>query len=209
MDDSKKVDYTPFESSAKGPNISIEYSPFVSNIQSPLPTDICNCCGGVNNTENIYSKVDKLIKENENLKGELDKLKNEYLGSSGSIQKQLDSLLINHNNLTKIVYRNREAVNNVVKFYVRKDRITLRSGTLVNNVIGTDTIEKHTGKKVTNQNCVVFCCNDDRTILENRIYALNYYPQSTSYGYWTLKMDEAPSTTISALFTFFIVIFEE
>ena len=209
MDDSKKTEYVPFESNVTGGIVNVEYKPFVSGIQNPLPTSICDCCGNVNDSQNIYTKIESLIKENEALKKELDDVKNGYLGSIGSVQKQIDTLSTNLNNLNKIVYRNREAVNNVVKFYVRKDRITLRSGTLVNNVIGTDTIEKHTGKKVTNQNCVVFCCNDDRTILENRIYALNYYPQSTSYGYWTLKMDEAPSTTISALFTFFIVIFEE
>ena len=209
MDDSKKVDYTPFESSAKGTNISIEYSPFVSNIQSPLPTDICNCCGNVNDSQNIYTKVESLIKENEALKKELDDVKNGYLGSIGSTQKQIDTLSTNLNNLTKLVYKNVEGLNNVKKFFVMQDRVSLRAGTVVNNVIGTDTIEKHTGKKVTNQNCVVFASNADRTILENRIYALNYYPQSASYGYWTLKMDEAPSTTISALFTFFIVIFEE
>lgn len=203
--------YVPFEANI---NLStgVEYKPFESNIQNPLPMGLtpCNCCDGVQGDGNIYTQVkklteivDKLKEMNTNLENHLNQFKDEY-------NNDKETNKTNITNLNNVVKKYSEIFGNAVRFYGIQRTVQLRANTVVNNVLGSDNIESWTGIKGCNgSNTVVICNNSNRKILDSSIFALNYYPQSTTYGYWTMKLDQAPTREIEADFTFLIIRFGE
>lgn len=207
----ENTNYLPFEANI---NLStgVEYKPFESNIQNPLPMGLipCNCCDGVQGDGNIYTQVkklteivDKLKEMNANLESHLNQFKDEY-------NNDKETNKTNITNLNNVVKKYSEIFGNTVRFYGIQRTVQLRANTVVNNVLGTDNIESWTGIKGCNgSNTIVICNNSNRKILDSSIFALNYYPQSTSYGYWTMKLDQAPTREIEADFTFLIIRFGE
>lgn len=207
----ENTNYVPFEANI---NLStgVEYKPFESNIQNPLPMGLtsCNCCNGSSGNGDIYTQVKNLISENSELKKTITELQNSINAFKESYRVDKENNQTNFNSLNDVVKQYSQKFGNAVRFYGIQRTVQLRANTVVNNVLGTDNIESWTGIKGCNgSNTVVICNNSNRKILDSSIFALNYYPQSTTYGYWTMKLDQAPTREIEADFTFLIIRFGE